>query len=309
MPRSLRWRADLLLAFIALVWGATFVIVKQALDNVSTLLFLALRFSVAAVAMAVTFRVRLGSLRLERAELKAGTLTGLFLFAGYALQTFGLRYTTPSKSAFVTGLYVPLVPFTASLVYRKAPRLAELVGILLATLGMGLMTIEPGTLAMGGGDLLTLGCAIAFAFHILMVGRYSRRTRVEMFSLVQITTVAAIATATFWWAETPRVQWDGGVLLAVGVTALLATALAFTSQVWAQQHTTTTRTALIFALEPVFAGVTSALVIGEVLSPRAMTGAVLILAGILLVELKPAGREKHPLEQVNLDQAHRSDSV
>lgn len=309
MPRSLRWRADLLLAFIALVWGATFVIVKQALDSVSTLLFLALRFSLAALAMALAFRIRLGSLRLGRSELKAGVLTGLFLFAGYALQTFGLRFTTPSKSAFVTGLYVPLVPFAGSLVYRKAPHAAEVLGIVLATLGMGLMTIEPGTLAIGGGDLLTLGCAIAFAFHILMVGRYSRRTGVEMFSLVQIATVAAIAAAAFGWAEPLRIQWNGAVLLAVTVTALLATALAFTAQVWAQQHTTPTRTALIFSLEPVFAGLTSAVVVGEILSARAMAGAALIMAGILLVELKPAGREKHPLEQVDLNRAHRSDSV
>lgn len=297
MTDTPRWRADLALCLIALIWGSTFVIVKNALDSTSTLLFLALRFSLAGSAMALAFRLRVGRLRVRKAELAGGVLTGVFLFAGYVLQTWGLRYTTPTKSAFVTGLYIPLVPLLGSLVYRKWPHVSELLGVVLATCGMALLTIDPGTLRVSPGDMLTLGCAAAFSVHILLVGRYSKRMGVEMFSLLQIATAAVLAGSTFWWVETPKVSWTTELWVAVIVTALLATALAFTLQVWAQRHTTPTRTALIFSLEPVFAWLTSLVIAGELLSGRGAAGAVLILAGIVLVELKPLGQREHPCNQ------------
>ncbi len=289
-----RWRAELALAAVTLIWGATFVLVKQALDDVSTLLFLTLRFSLAGLALLAAFRGRYGGgPRLARG-LRGGLLAGTLLFAGYVFQTTGLRHTTPSKSAFITGLYVVLVPILATAVYRKAPLLPEAAGVLLAGAGMALMTLEPDTLAIGRGDLLTLGCALAYAGHILALGRFSAGGSFEVLSVTQIGVAALLAGGTFWWAETPYFRLSWTLLAAVAVTGLLATALAFTVQAWAQQHTTATRTALLFALEPVFAWVTSFLVAGEVLSRRAALGAALILGGILLAELKPFARRRHP---------------
>ncbi len=293
-PPGYRWRADLALAFIALIWGSTFVVVKQALADSSTLLFLALRFSLAAAVLFLALRGWYGRSRNRGLECRAGILAGLCLFAGYAFQTFGLRFTTPSKSAFLTGLSIVLVPLIGSAVHKKAPRAFEVLGVLAATAGMGLMTLEGSSLRPGPGDLLTVACAGAFAVHILVLGHYAKRVSFERLSLVQIATAAGLALATFWWAEVPRIRWSGGVLLALGVTALLATALAFTVQSWAQQHTTPTHTALILALEPVFAWLTSLLAVGEGLSGRAAVGAVLILAGIVLVELKPEPAKTHP---------------
>ncbi len=116
----------------------------------------------------------------------------------------------------------------------------------------------------------------------------------ELLSLTQILTAAVLGWASFWWLETPQITWTASLVIALAITGLLATALAFTVMAWAQQHTTATHTALIFSLEPVFAWITSWLVEGETLSPAAMFGAVLILAGILLVELKPFGPREHP---------------
>lgn len=298
MSRSApRWQADLALAGITLIWGATFVLVKEALSGISTLLFLALRFSIASLALAAAFRGRLGAFHPRSRAFRGGLLAGVFLFAGYVFQTFGLRLTTPSKSAFLTGLSIVLVPLFGAAVYKKAPQLAEMLGVAVAAAGMALLTLEGASLRIGPGDLLTLCCAVAFAFHILTVGRILTSGGFEVLSLAQISASAVLAWSICWWAETPAMKWTPPVLGALAVTGLLATALAFSVQAWAQQHTTATRTALIFALEPVFAWMTSYLLQGETLSRPAAGGAVMILAGILLVELKPPPPRQHPSNQ------------
>jgi drug/metabolite transporter (DMT)-like permease len=283
------WRADLALVFITLIWGATFVVVKQALEDSSTLLFLALRFSLATVALGLVFRPLPSKFSRSKPLLAGGVAAGVCLFGGYVLQTAGLRYTTPSKSAFITGLSIVMVPVLAALVQRRMPHPREALGVVVATGGMALLTLPGQSLRIGKGDLLTLGCAAAFAVHILVVGHYAPRLGFQGLTLVQIATAAGLALASFWWAETPLIRWRPGVVAALLVTGLLATALAFGVQAWAQQYTTPTRTALIFALEPVFAWVTSFLLTGELLSRHGILGAALILSGILLVELKPAG--------------------
>lgn len=287
-----RVKADLALVLNTLIWGSTFVVVKQALEDVSPMLFLALRFSVAAIALLLLFRPRLA--KTTPGWVRAGTLCGIFLFAGYAFQTTGLRFTTPAKSAFLTGLSTVMVPLLAALVYRNKPRALELAGIASAMAGMGLMTIDTATLSMGAGEVLTLVCAVGFAAHIVAVGHYSGETAFETLAVGQVGVCALLALSLFWWAEPVRVAWRPAVWGAVLATGLLATALAFTVQAWAQQYTTATRTALIFTLEPIFAWGTSWLLTGEMLSLRAAAGAALIVAGVLLVEVKPAASGSHP---------------
>lgn len=287
-------RADLALVGNTLIWGSTFVVVKQALDDVSPFLFLALRFSLAAMALLVLFRGAWSQPRNPRLSFQGGLVTGVLLFAAYAFQTVGLRFTSASKSAFLTGISTVLVPLGAALVFRTRPRLVELAGVGLATVGMALMTLEGSILSISRGDLLTLCCAVAFAGHIVALGHYSSVMSFELLSLTQVGAAAGLALSTFWWAETPRIHWRLEVWIAIAITGLLATALAFTIQAWAQQYTTATRTALIFTIEPVFAWLTSFLLTGEMLSRRAAGGACLILVSILLVELKPFTRREHP---------------
>ncbi|PYT24805.1 MAG: EamA/RhaT family transporter [Acidobacteria bacterium] len=276
------WRADAALVGNTIIWGSTFVLVQSALHDISPLAFLAIRFSIATLALILLFR---GRIRFSVAA-KAGMLAGICLFSGYVFQTVGLQFTTAAKSAFITGLSIPMVPLLASLVYFTRPRILEVVGVIFATTGMGLMTLQGANFRIGLGDLLTLFCAAAFAMHMIALGHYSTRVGFESVAFLQVAASAVLALGSFWWAESPVLRLRPLVLVALLVTGLLATALAFTVQAWAQQHTTPTRTALIYSLEPVVAWVTSFLLTGETLSRRGMAGAGMILAGILLVELK-----------------------
>ena len=281
-------RAEAALVVNTIIWGSTFVVVKQALHDVSPVLFLALRFTLATAALLVLFRGAWTHPQNPRWSLQGGALAGIFLFSGYAFQTIGLEYTTAPKSAFLTGLTSAFTPVLAALVYRQRPRAMEIGGVSIATIGMTLMTLPGARLAMNRGDLLTLGCAVCYAFHILTLNRYSPKSSVELLATTQIGVSALLAWSLFHWMETPYVRWTAGVWSAVLITGLLATAVAFWFQVWAQRYTSSTRTALIFMLEPVFAWITSYILTGETLSRRGVAGAALILTGILLVELKPS---------------------
>jgi drug/metabolite transporter (DMT)-like permease len=285
--------ADAALIWNTIVWGATFVVVKTALGHITPVLFLALRFSLATVALLALLR-GVWKARWTWRSAGAGALTGTFLFSGYLLQTLGLQYTTAPKSAFLTGLTSVMVPLLAMIVYRTRPMLSEAAGIAAATLGMGLMTLEGSVAGISRGDLLTFFCAVAFAAHIVTLGHFSEYVDFEILSVTQIGAAALWSLLLFRWMETPRVEWQPAVVYAILVTALLATALAFTVQAWAQRFTSSTRTALIYMLEPVFAWLTSYFLVGEGLSTRAALGAVLILSGVVLVELKPFNPRLHP---------------
>ncbi len=280
------WLVDLSLVVVCLIWGATFILVKQALPDISTLLFLTLRFTAAAFLLALIFRKQFRSPKL-RPSLRAGVLAGLCLFSGYVLQTFGLKYTSASKTGFITGLYIPLVPLFSGLIYKKIPQVSEIFGVLTAFAGMALMTIQTDLLEVNRGDLLVAGCAVVYAFHILLLGRFASSANLGVLIVTQIATGMGVGAATFWWAEPVHLNWTPSVWVALLVTSLFATALAFSVQTWAQRFSSPTRTALIFSMEPVFAWATSYVLAGELLSRRGTVGAALILAGILLVELKP----------------------
>jgi drug/metabolite transporter (DMT)-like permease len=287
-----RWKAELALGFNAVIWGTTFVLVKGALHEISPVLFLVLRFSLATVALLALFLGRWKGRtsqapRVTGKMVATGAMIGVFLFAGYLLQTLGLQSTTAPKSAFLTGLATVMVPLLAALVYKIRPRIAEVAGVLAATLGMGLMTLEGPLGSISRGDLLTFGCAIAFAAHIVATGHFAERIGYEVLSVTQIGAAALSALSLVWWVETPRIQWQPLVIWTILITGLLCTALAFTIQAWAQRYTTSTRTALIYALEPVVAWITSFCIAGEGLSGQAAAGAALILSGVLLVEMKP----------------------
>ncbi len=286
-----RWQADFALALVALVWGATFVVVKQALSGISIVYFLAARFSVAAICLFLIFLppfFRAGPSAVWKG-LRGGAAAGVFLWLGYMLQTFGLKYTTAGKSGFLTGLYIVLVPLVAALVYRRWPQRRELLGIGIAGTGMILMTFPAlgSRFHINRGDLLTIGCAVAFAFHLLVLGYFSQRELFQAVALGQILCAAALSSVSLF-IEPPRVRWTPNVILAIVLTAVFATALAFALQTWGQKFTTATRTALIFALEPVFALATAVVAGHEPLTGSAIAGGALILTGILTVELKPA---------------------
>jgi drug/metabolite transporter (DMT)-like permease len=248
------------------------------------------RFVLAALLMAVIYRRALW--QLTRAEVWAGAQIGFFMFTGYAFQTRGLIQTTPSKAAFITGSGVVLVPVLMAMFWGRRINRWVWGGALAALVGLYYLTVPPaGFIELNAGDLLVFVCAVFFALHIIFVGRYSPHHSVGALSFLQIATTAALTAVALplfslaGW-ETPHLRLTGELVFAVLTTAVLATAVAFSVQVWAQQSTTPTHTAILFSLEPVFAAVTSYIVLGERLSGRALVGAGLILVGILVAELK-----------------------
>ena len=281
-----RGRAELALFGVTAIWGTTFVVVKGALADVSPFLFLALRFTLAALVLAAIY-----GKKVRRSALKAGLLAGGLLFAAFVFQTEGLALTTPSKSAFLTGLSIPMVPLASSLVYRIRPRRFEVLGILIASIGMAMMTLPSAKFEMSTGDLLSLLCAVTFALHIVVIGHFSPMVGFETLAVVQVTVAAVLGFLSAWLFGPTRFHATPALGAAVLATGLLATALAFTTMAWAQQYTPPARAALIFALEPAVAWLTSYVVTGEVLSNRGKVGAGMILAGVLLVELKRSKRE------------------
>jgi drug/metabolite transporter (DMT)-like permease len=291
-----RWQADAALALVALIWGVTFVVVKRALAEISTMYFLAIRFSLASLCLLLLFlpAMRAAGGKAVTRGLKGGLAAGVFLWLGYTLQTFGLRYTTAGKSGFLTGFYIVLVPFFGALLFRKRPRTIEIAGIVVASFGIAMLTLPSvqGDVQINRGDLLTLGCAVAYAIHLLVLGRVSEREAVEPVALGQLASTALFSFLSLPF-DPPKVVWSGAVIFGIVMTAVFATAVAFWLQTWGQKYTSPARTALIFALEPVFALLAAVALGGERVTFGGIAGCALILAGILAVELKPARGAEH----------------
>ena len=284
-----RLRAELALAFCTLLWGSTFVVVKNSLDHSSVFVFLALRFTLAGICMAVfrpqVFRV------LQREEIFAGARLGFFMFCGYAFQTAGLRSTTASNSGFITGSSVVLVPLILALFWGKRVTLWVYFGTIAAAAGLYFLTVPmTGAAHLNRGDVLTFFAAMSYAVHIILVGDYAREHSAAALSVLQVLACAVMAWLTAFGANAIRWQpmrfhstsqlWFG-----IAVCAVFATAVAFSLQLWAQQFTTPSHAAIIFTLEPVFAVITSYVVLRERLVLRSVAGAALVLAGILAAEL------------------------
>lgn len=295
------WQADLVLLGITAIWGATFPMVKNATSleagGVPTYWFLAVRFLMAALLLAAVFHRRLR--RLPAATWRAGVLLGIFLFAGYAFQTFGLAYTTSAKAAFITGLSVVIVPVLSLVWLRTAPSPAAWLGVLTALAGLAMLSLD-GSLAPSRGDLLVLMGAFGFGLHVAGVSRFGAANDRYALAVIQLGT-AGVLSALLHLADrgtvlpgVAGVLWWGGpahVGTAVIVCGLLATAAAYLLQNLLQPYTTATHTALIFAAEPVWGAVFAYLLAGEVLTPRGYAGAALIIAGMVMAEL-PAGRDR-----------------
>lgn len=297
----MKLRAYLLMLFTVAVWGTTFVVVKDALADATPLAFNLVRMTLAFLVLSVAYRSHWREV--SRGQLIAGAVVGFFLAMGYQFQTAGLVKTTPSKSAFITGLVVVLVPLFSVLPKlrppgAKSPRWNAFLGALLAFIGILLLTVPatgasllPDFTSVNIGDLLTFGCAVGFAFHCLALGHASPRIRFQPLALLQVGFCALFMGLSMplasLWGEHPQMHLTLRLGIALAVAAVLATAAAFSIQSWAQSILPATHTALIMTLEPVFAWITSFLVMGERLGMRPASGAILILAGIALTELIP----------------------
>jgi len=284
---SVNWKSSPMIASFALVgvtavWGYTFLAVQDAVMSMPVMDFLAWRFLVASLVMIV---LRPTCLRnVTRLELLRGLGLGAILGLGYIAQTYGLRYTPATISGFITGMFVVLTPVVAWILLRHKTNRNTWLVVALATVGLALLSLKGWS--VGIGELLTLGCAIFFAIHIVFLGEWSSQYEPYGLSLLQIGAVAVISLI----AAAPggiAVPPNPGVWAIVGITGVLATAVAFLVQTWAQSVISATRAAVVMTMEPVFAGLFGVIIGGNELTLRTLGGAACILAAMLIINLKP----------------------
>jgi drug/metabolite transporter (DMT)-like permease len=278
-----RRAGDLALVVAAVCFGSTFLVVQGAIERVEPIPFLAARFLVAAAVLWPLARSRPSS----AGELRDGILAGGALVVGYVLQTVGLQYTGSATSAFITYLLVVFVPLLALLILRRRPHPVTLAGVVVAVIGLVLLT-DPGgagqTGGFGRGEVLTLGCAVAFAAHVVILGETAHRHDPIRLAAVQVTVVGALCAVPGLWLGGYRFPMPA--VAAAIATALVATALAFGLQVFGQRSVPPARAALLLLLEPVFAGIVAS-IRGESLRAVQLGGAALILVAVLLAETLP----------------------
>lgn len=295
-----RTRATLALISIALIWGLTFPLIKDSVQSIPAFTFLMLRFLIGAVFLEVSRRT-LPSFALFQAsvkpytstELRVGLFLGCVLFIGFAFQTVGMEYTTASNAGFITGLSVIIVPLLALLAGVKIAPLSW-VGIGVSIWGICLLSLTP-ELSVNFGDLLILGCAFAFAFHILLVGKYSALFDPVKITLIQLWVGVVFSLACALIRELPwleQLKYNLSSLSLFSVLSIIfcgifASAVAFLVHLAVQKDSTPVRTALIFTCEPVFGALFSFLIVGEVLSTRQMWGGFLMVLAMLIAEVGP----------------------
>jgi len=283
---SLRVLAAGLLIAVTAIWGVTFVMVKEAIEKVPPFEFLAIRFIMAAAILALVFPGQAAAVR--RKSLTAGAIAGAALGAGYAFQTVGLQYTGATKAGFITGLAVVFTPPLSAWVLRRPPSRIGLAGVAVAAGGLALLTTGP-SLRFNSGDGLVLFCAVSFAFHIIVIGRFASLHDPRTLTILQLG-LSGMAFAVISIAAEDLVAPDASVWLALAVTAIGASAVAFLAQTWAQRHLSPTATAVTFTMEPVFAGLAGFALLGERLSARGWIGAAMILGAMLMTTSKSGDR-------------------
>lgn len=281
--------ADFSLLMVTFVWGATFVIVKLAIEDLPPLLFLAIRFAIAFISL-------LPFLYFQKSYISIGTLLkgmalGVFLFSGYAWQTVGLQYTSASNAGFITGLSVVFVPALVTIKTRRLPSRGLIFGILCALIGLAFLSLGD-RFQLNKGDIMVLVCALSFALHIFFVGRYSPQTNATVLASVQVLMVSILSGFFSLFLPQSAMHFSSNVWIALLVTAIPATSLAFFVQTKMQQFTTPTHTALIFSMEPVFAAISAFFFAGEILTPRGLLGATLVLTGMLIAEFTSSENDR-----------------
>jgi len=275
-------RPTLALVGVTAIWGSTFVVVKDAVQQIPVTDFLTWRFGLATLTMLLVRPRSVAALGVSGR--RAGAVVGLALGSGYLLQTVGLQHTSAAVSGFITGMFVVLTPLGSAVLLKTPVTRSAWTAVALATIGLGLLSLHG--LSFGYGELLTLGCATVFALHIVGLGRWASSYDAFGLAAVQLLTTTVVCgifavpgglavphTATVWWA--------------LALTSIGATAVGFVVQTWAQSVMAPTRAAVIMTMEPVFSGLTAVVVAHEHLGPRTLVGAGLVLAAMLLTEIGP----------------------
>ena len=266
----------------ALIWGTSFVVLKNALNNIGTFWILAIRFTVAAVLMLILLGRRLR--RVSRRCVRGSVLMGLSLAAAYIIQTYGLVYTTPGKNAFLTATYCVLTPFLAWIFYRRKPGLANVAAAILCVTGIGFVSLGEGFGQINLGDVLTLGCGFFYSLQIILMEQYSDSGDAVAISAVQLLTAAAVCWIGALLLESPPTGLTLGDWSNIAYLSVMCTAVCFFLQAWGMRFTPSSSAAMIMTLEAVFGALASILFYHEAVTGKVALGFALIFSAVLISE-------------------------
>jgi len=297
MRNRIKLIAEGALLLNALIWGGTFVIVKSALTDSSPMMFVAVRFTISTLIL-LPFAYKSFS-GINRRSLIDGFNLGVLLFLGFVFQTIGLKYTTATKSAFITGTFVVFTPIFQTIIEKRFPSRANIAGILLVILGIIFLSSKGESVfdifyeigaSFNFGDFLTLLCAVFYALYIVYLDIISHRNEFKYLTFAQIAVTAVLgyaAASTFSALELEVIEFNltDNLLLALAYTSILATAITLLLQTKYQKEVTPTRAGIIFSMEPIFAAVFAYIVLTEMLSYLGIIGCIFIFTGVLISEL------------------------
>lgn len=274
------------LILVTIIWGFAFAVVKNSLDYVPPVYMMAFRFSIASIVMGLIFIKKL--VHMTRNELLHGLGIGVFLFLAYLFQTIGCKYTTAGKNAFLTTIYVILVPFINWILVKKRPDMFCIVAAVLSVTGIGLLSLQ-GDLTVNKGDALTLVCGICYALQIIYIARWSQNDDPVVLAVIQV-----MVTAVLSWITAPVIDgsmnWqmlgNRSVILSMLYLGLMSTMVAFFLQTVCQKYLNPSLAALLMSFESVFGALSGVLVLGEVIPPRGVVGCVLMFLAVVISETK-----------------------
>lgn len=275
---------ELILLLTAIIWGYGFVAVANSLDRLTPMQLLLLRFGIASLILVIVFNKNVRALK--KTTLKKGVILGVLFFIGFVLQTFGMKYTTPSKNAFLTGVNVILVPLIAYFLFKRRLTRQEVIGAILSVIGIGLLTLRTDG-QVNIGDLLTLGCAVAFAFHIFYTTLFMADESPVDIAIIQTVTSMVLAALAVAAEGAPMVSPDRNSLMSVLYLAIFSTTLTTLLQAYGQKYTSETRSAILLSTESLWGTFFSFVFLGEALTFRLIAGGLIIFAAILLAQIKP----------------------
>lgn len=271
------------LLVVTIIWGGGFAASDMALETLTPFQILAVRFLIAAVIMTLLGRKQIKTITKE--EAKCGIWLGVSLFGGFALQIIALQYTTPSKNAFLTATNVVFVPFIALVIYRKKIAAQSLLGALMAIAGAGVLSLQ-SDFSIGLGDGLTLLCAVCFAFQIFLTGEYVGKIRATVLNFLQMATACVMSVAGLVLTGGFVFHASTKSILAVLYLGVVSTTITYLLQTVSQKYVDETKSAIILSMEAVFGTIFSVILLGEAVTVRMVIGSALILAAVLVSEIR-----------------------
>lgn len=279
-----KYMSEIALTITALIWGSGFVASAISLEYYTPYQILAGRFLVGAVILSLVFMKRIK--QIKKSTLKRGIILGIFLYGAFALQTIGLQFTTPSKNAFLTAINVIIVPFISFVIFKRKFDRYELIGAVLAMVGVGTISLQ----ISGGvniGDVLTIFCAVLFAFQIFYTSIFVQKEDPILLTLVQMVTASVLGIVFVFASGQTQISLSREGLLSVLYLGVFSTTIAFLLQTVAQKYTTETKTAIILSTEAFWGMILSVIILKEALTGRMIAGGALIFLAIIISETKP----------------------